>query len=45
MKGITPCYATLELIDFLEITPDWLTDVTDIVSSRDPPNLKSNEHC
>ena len=24
-QGIAPCYATLELIDFLEITPD-MTD-------------------
>ena len=37
-QGIAPCYATLELIDFLEIS---VTDVTDIVSSRDPPDLKS----
>ena len=39
-QGIAPCYATLELIEFLEITVMW-RDVTDIVSSRDPPDLKT----
>ena len=38
--GIAPCYATLELIDFLEIS---VTDLTDIVSSRDPLDLKTEE--
>ena len=37
-QGIAPCYATLELIDFLEIS---LTGLTDIVSSRDPPDIKN----
>ena len=49
-QGIAPCYASLELIDFLEISHDWrdwltwLTDLTDIVSSRDPPDLKMKIH-
>ena len=38
-QGIPPCYATLELIDFLEISLILLT-WPDIVSSRDPPDLK-----
>ena len=37
-QGIAPCYASLELIDFLEISRDW-RDWPDIVSSRDPPDL------
>ena len=40
-EGIAPCYATLKLIDFLEIS---VTDLTDIVSSRDPPDLKTNRN-
>ena len=38
-QGIAPCYATLELIDLLEISQTWLT-WPEIVSSRDPPDLK-----
>ena len=34
--SVSQCYATLELKDFLEISRDW----RDIVSSRDPPDLK-----
>ena len=41
-QGIAPCYATLELIDFLEISVTYLTD---IVSSRDPPDLKRLHIC
>ena len=42
-QGIAPYYVTLELIDFLEITPDWREWrdwLTDRVSSRDSPDLK-----
>ena len=39
---IAPCYTTLELIDFLEISVTYLTD---IVSSRDPPDLKRLHIC
>ena len=38
-QGIAPCYAILELRDFLEITVTWPY----IVSSREPPDLKIKE--